>query len=971
MEKDRERSGSSESKRREEEAGIDYAQHARLLRLAEGLGLKGETLAHLRASLLPLPLISPLRINPSGVQRPESPLPARTQEGFSYRQAASSKESPPASVPGKVTVPITELAAYDPQANQRVDRNPTRPPHLPSASPARGVPSAYPRLDPMSLSLPEPPASLAPESGREQPTKARAVAPAPVPAVETPSPSVPVATREVRAQPRLDLALEAELKLRQRIEAEQSWTAFRGEAWKLYESFPRPDMAARLLELAFLYGSAGELEEVLGSLLRDGVEFYLLIEAQIRQHMVIKLWQAKRRSVLDGLLFRKEISLRLLPLERLYCCWSLIKTDEGAQAFRYFKRFDHEIWAAQKHFGPQIKQSESEMALELGRLALQANEEATAIRLLETIPKQAEEFQKALDILLDLRVERDAQGLCAYGQKLQRELDWRGRLGLLDSFLLRIQRFEASAPKDRAALNELLKDPLKWFPETPEAWQGVAEILLQYQQLHYLLPHILHLFHQKAAQFHKPSFDHAIWAEVAKHDFGDELKNWFWHSIAQLHEFTWSLGQKEPLLWEARRLYHEARAHTTQDLPISWSVLHKGLLQWIHKTDRLEETQRQQLQVLAKLLGEAQEISEADVCSYLSQVSAPSREVMDALENLARERQQWGLESFVLDRKAQLLHYTNHDLGRMWQLATQLKRYDQCWRVASLLRSRLVLHEGLEKHWSICGEKKREFTVLELQESHIKKITSSFDGYERRFAEALVSVGPLLPELLAILNPHLVPLKKGRGLSDTELEIHQALERMSALSPSKRLLSPHPSGLWHSKPPFFASLLDTKWSLVFMALAQRLGIPTWDWQLSLLHHQIESIIPRMTRGVELPHAGKIGRWLRSLSPQQRKSWYDLAQIGRRFDDEAAQLLMARLLAKMTTTMLQDHPLALQSLEKMRAPLRMRWDLEHWIASETYGELRRSLGSCALGHYPEEVYKGSAVVQRSGSDEQKS
>jgi hypothetical protein len=40
---------------------------------------------------------------------------------------------------------------------------------------------------------------------------------------------------------------------------------------------------------------------------------------------------------------------------------------------------------------------------------------------------------------------------------------------------------------------------------------------------------------------------------------------------------------------------------------------------------------------------------------------------------------------------------------------------------------------------------------------------------------------------------------------------------------------------------------------------------------------------------------------------------------------------------------------------MRAPLRLRWDLEHWIVSDVYGELRRSLGHFTIGQFPEEVY----------------
>lgn len=789
-------------------------------------------------------------------------------------------------------------------------------------------------------------------------------------AAEHTNPNQPLPPMEAvkAASVRIDSALEAELKLRHKIEAEQNWSAFRHEAWQLFEAFPRPEMAARIVDLALLYGSVSDLEEVLGSLLKQDVQFYTLIDGELRSHLVVKLWQAERWAVLDGLMFRKEIQLRLLPIERLYGCWSFIRAGEADKAFKYFRRYDREIWSAQKEFGSMLKRSDSELALVLGRTALTDGDEALAIRLLESISRQAPEFQKALDLLLDIRIERDESGLCPYGQKLQRELDWRARVALLDSFLLRMQRFEAATPKDRAALNELLKDPLRWVPEQPEAWQAMSEILLQYHQLEYLLPQISTLFSQKACQFHKPAFDHAIWAPVRAFNFPDAIKTWFWHAVAMLHEFVWSQGQQEHLLWDARKSYREAAEHSgSKVLPLSWVQLHRNLLQWVSKTERLQEPARIKLQLMVRLVGEGRDIDEQDVHNFLIHVAQPSREVIRALENLARERDQWGLELFILDRKALGLHYVNQDLGRLWQLGAALKRYDLCWRVATVVRHRTVLNEQLERHWQICGERRRDFSILELTEAQVRKVVQSFDGHERKLVEGLMVVGPLIPELLASLHPQLTPVKKPKTLTEVEDEIQAALEKINWMPKPKKIYSPNPSGMWMPKPPFLASLLDSKWSLLFVSLAQRLGITAWDWQLSLLHHQIESIIPRMMRGAETPAQGKVGRWLRSLTPAQRKAWYELAQQSRRFDDEEAQGVISRFLARLTTTLLQDHSLGLQGLEKMRAPLRLRWDLEHWIVSDAYGELRRSLGHFTIGQFPEEVYSTQILTPPKSGD----
>ncbi len=789
----------------------------------------------------------------------------------------------------------------------------------------------------------------------------------PVFSATNPRDMAPAAPSESKTSPRQalshDLAAEAELRLRQKIEAEQNWNAFRKDAWLLYESYPRSDVAARLCELAFLYGSAAELEDVLMTLLRDAVDFYGALDAEMRLHIVLKLWANQRLTVLDGLLFRKDLQLRLLPLERLYCCWAFLQAGELTRAYRFFRQHDQEIWSAQKTFAGHLKQSESEFAYMMGRAALAEHDEPMALQLLEAIPRYASEFQKALDLLLDIRVERNEQGFCVYGQKLQKEMDWRGRVTLLDSFLLRIQRFEASAPKDRAALNELLKDPFRWFPEQPEAWQALVETLLDYQQLEYLLPNLMGSLKVRATQFFKPVFDHALWFPVSQHEFQDPLRSEYWRGISLLHEFTWTQGEKEELLWRSRQHLLEAEDLAGKNLQPGWPELQHALLHWISKTSRMDENRRKTLLLVVKLMGDAKDVTEADISRYLANVTEPTQEVMHALEQLVRQRGQTDLEAFLLERKCGKLHYTNQDLERMWLLSGTLQRYDQCWRIATIAKNRLVLNSDLERSWVISGEKKREFSLHSLQDSHLKLITQSFEGSDRKLVEALLSVGPMVPELLASLNVKLTPVKKGKGLTSAEEEIHSLLESQTWLPNGKKLFTTHPGGMWHVKPPFFASLLDTKWVLLFMAIAQRCGVTAWDWQLSLLHHQIESLVPRMSRGMEAPTTGKVGRWLRLLSPQQRKSWYELAQLSRRFTDEQAQLVLARLFGKIACSMLQDHTLILQSLDKLRAPLRLRWDMEQWVVSDTYGDLRKSLGSTTVGHFSKDVYELSLLEAR--------
>ncbi|RZA13036.1 MAG: hypothetical protein EOP10_30415, partial [Proteobacteria bacterium] len=452
-----------------------------------------------------------------------------------------------------------------------------------------------------------------------------------------------------------------------------------------------------------------------------------------------------------------------------------------------------------------------------------------ALKLLESIPKSAPEFTRAIDLLLDARVERDERGLSNYEARLNRELDWNARLGLFDSFLLRAQQQQQLAPRDRAALNALLADPLRWFPESNEAVNLVAQMLLHFSDLEIVLPNLLKLFQSHALQFQKPAFEHALWTPVLTHDFKQPDLTAYWRSIALLHSFALGLGEEEKKLWQARELYFEAKTFDSQSkaLPLPWTDLHKALVQWISKSDRLDEADRKRLSRIAKLCGESREISDADIRAYLADVSEPNLEVLETLRSLAHERKQEELELFILGRKAEILHHTNESLARIWEIAVAQKINDLGWRTATLLHVRQQLGPEVEKSWLIVGEKRREFPLHHLNPEQLKLICSTFDGNERKLVESIINVGPLIPELLASLNPNLVPQKRTKAVSKTETEVFEFLEAAEWLPTPKKQYSLNAGGLWQTRPPFFSNLTDGKWCGIFVGLSQRLGLNSW------------------------------------------------------------------------------------------------------------------------------------------------
>ena len=66
----------------------------------------------------------------------------------------------------------------------------------------------------------------------------------------------------------------------------------------------------------------------------------------------------------------------------------------------------------------------------------------------------------------------------------------------------------------------------------------------------------------------------------------------------------------------------------------------------------------------------------------------------------------------------------------------------------------------------------------------------------------------------------------------------------------------------------------------------------------------------------------------------------LKAMSREFKDPDAAELFALFLVRLTTLIMPDHRLALESLQKCQAPAFLRWGLENWMLSEEYSALQQ-------------------------------
>ena len=765
----------------------------------------------------------------------------------------------------------------------------------------------------------------------------------------------PTATEETRDKPAMATEAEqAELRLRRLVAADESWDVMAEHAWQVYDAWPKPEIAAKLCELAFLNGDCNDLLDVLNRLKLKQRSFFFLIDPELRSYMVLKLWTERKEKILNQFLHLKNFRTFLLPIEHLFVFWSLYNGGQATKTFAYYKRFEVEINKGFAANGQQLKLSPSRFYFLVGKLAFEQKDESFAKKLLEKIRPNEAEFRKALDLLIQFQVCRDDNGLCVFSRQLLHEKDWHNRVTLLKGFLLDCRNRRGSNHAERLALNDLLKNPFRWFPRSAEAWRSLAGLLVEFVDLDYLLPNVFAVFQDKRFEFEAPSMDRSLWEPLLKIESETVSKQLYWRAMATLHQYVAAGASEESILWRSRELFAQAISKGMTPNKDSWADVHGQLINFLAKTSRFDEKQRPLILIKSKVAGSYLEVSASMVHDYLKLVDQPDPQILKHLEDLVRQREDWSLEVTLIQKIATATHYTNHQLARLWQLFRQLKNSDAAWRVATLAHSRRILNPEVERAWALTGERRLEQSLRPVFANVLEKLLTDYTADQQKLLRALLAVGPLIPELLSFLGRQMKSMKRPVAETQLERDCERLLDKLDWLPASKKVFSSHPDRLLRYVPPFAVMLPENCWSMLFTLLAERLGVSSWRWQLSFLYSEMESLFIHLNRRSETPLPSKVGKWLRSLSPIQRKSWYELGILAKRFNDEQGHYLLGTLMIRLVTSMTANHVQALASLNQMSVPLAMRWNLEQWVLSPAYQEVRSVLRSHISMDVPERL-----------------
>lgn len=738
-----------------------------------------------------------------------------------------------------------------------------------------------------------------------------------------------------------------ELKIRQLVEADAGWERIGPLALALFDLRRDAVAAARVVELAFLHASTAEIEALLQEFKQKARDFYRHIHPAVRAHLVARLWRESAGDTLAGVLFRDRDEVWLTPIERLFLFESMATAKDAATPFIYFRRYKGELLGAVAELGAYVGLVQAAFLLQVGRLAIDVGDDAEARELLEQIDAGEPERDEALRLLLDVAVERNKAGRSHYVELLTAAASPAERLRLLGQFLAATRGLGGFRDRNRPALNEIMKDPLAWLGDGPELWATLSELIVAHRNLDALLPNLFEVFRANAVRFHAPLLDQALWQGTAA-VAAETARDGYWRGVGLLHHFVAAGPAAEAALWEAKALVTSAKRAWQQPLPFAWRELQKAAYAWVAKSHYLLEADRARMLQQLRVAVDPEAVAIIDLEQYVEQAETAPLPVLAALQALAAAKAAPALESRLILKRAQHAHLTNADLNRLWQLANERREPDLAWRVATVLQARQALAASVRAAWEISGEKRAHYAFQNPPKIVVDRCLKGFPPRAARLAYASLHVGPMLPELLALLDPGATVTRAVPApLDSVEARVDKALATLAWLQgPRRRYRFSFEAAAGATALPAFMHVLPANpWSLIVARLAEHFGLNAWGWKLSRLNSQIVDLIPRLASRQDLRrHSGKVAKWLKDLTPEQRAAWQDLATLSRSLEDEEAAAALAIFLCRLATVVLPHHLQALTSLHAMRAPAVVIWDLEAWLLSDVYSEVRGQLGT---------------------------
>lgn len=760
-------------------------------------------------------------------------------------------------------------------------------------------------------------------------------------------------TKQAQDRPKVKKSRDqVELELRQLIKSNANWQTIAEKAWELFKEHPTDQTGANLIEIAFLYGGLEESSRVLHKLLEtESNEIYEKVHPAIRAQILCFIWRRHKESKVWLYLADHQHDNWLQNFEKLLLFFLIRKEMASSLAWLYFRSHQKSIEQGVKEIGKQIKVTLSGVNLLAARLAAQLGRAEEAVELINTISPEDTEYKGGLQLLYNLGTHPEFFKKSRYFARLSQARSWQTKINFLESFLEQIKTIDPAPIEDLLALNALLDTPLQWFPEETAAWEQLSSLLIRYADQHKKLPSLFKIFMDRTYILEETELELSLWRPLSQYD-GPVHNLIPLAAIAKIHVFlsTLSVFNEEIVFAARRQLMQFDKKHLQKPQGYqSWSTVWEWLIGSIEKNKYLSGPKKRLFLTFALACKDPHMLSCDEVESYLKiRQTKPPTYALEEFQQLAQKKNAKELEILtILKPKCSSQHFINEELKRLWILSVRRDKSDLAWRTISVLLNRCSLPKPIQLAWEISGENKKHYPFVVPTPRQIDQCLIGFEPEEVRLIWACVKLGAQIPILLSQVDK-MIQIDKfsfGHFRVKENNKITKALDSIKWLGTPKRdySLSGQSGNKVYATPAFAEIVLPNPWNHLVAVICHRLGIGSWKWRLSYLNQAISKLKPNPTHGWQpFPKEHALGKWIKTLESEQKNAWQDLSHICSRLSDEKGFRALSCFVVRLATLIHPSHHLAIYSLKKMRAPIYLIWDLEAWILSPAYSELRTEM-----------------------------
>lgn len=709
---------------------------------------------------------------------------------------------------------------------------------------------------------------------------------------------------------RLEMALES---------SQFSWRQVAEIFYSILKKAYSKQLAQQALWLALKFAKPSELAEFVGFFSSSRV--YPTMSEPLRERLVVDLWLANELDVLNQILHRLDDSCELVGVEKLFVFWSLAQLEEPFEAWRYYETERLALLKAHEQYAARLGIESAHFFYTLAELARRCLQPRAAASLYARLDPNSALFRAAYEAML------------FYPYSAEEKLEFLESMpeSSTDKLAFLKEHLLSCASKDARGLAELAFWK-EWLPKgfsSLEAshWRGFSQILVEIISNHSPAEMFL-------AAYEAYHFDWQL-EEDLRRDLWDpcltgnsRFRATKLSALAAFHSYV----LKQDLVQLA-----QARTRCIEEQGLSfYAEIKDSFLSYVGRSVSIPANQKSRIQ------WQFQFIESFEEGTPIEQLTKRAQQVdytfISDLVTTRGDQPPPIIEIASIRARSIDFRFSNKQVDRLWKLSVESRDYDLAWRCVAILKEREALSTSLAARYRSGIERKRlNFAALDPCE-YLAAIAYGFEADQRAFMIALLRVGQLLPELLAMVSKQISWVRVSSSKQSLAREIEDYLEENNAFYGFTR------KHRWQSKQEDqlepTQGLGESVWCQLVEQLSRCYGFQAWHWRLSELYQKLESTWVGLSRGKEVKIPAKLMKSLRSMNANQRLAWYELASIAKKLEDEKAQRVMIALLVRIASLIYPAHHEALSASKHLG--LEALGDLEAFVLSDEYSKARKKL-----------------------------